>query len=141
MPPRKDVHRIFFEYKFNSTVCRVRNLPAPPPSLTEHRPDNERNGKKNPRKRCNKETEMLREHQFGHFNTGCMVEGNSMFPLVCQRLKSHWLNYIEEVRAKRLPAHERQREKGRDFYTHCVGMESCSKGYAAFNYVPRVSAF
>lgn len=33
-----------------------------------------------------------------------------MFPLVCQRLKSHWLNYIEEARAKRLPAHERRRE-------------------------------
>lgn len=33
-----------------------------------------------------------------------------MFPLVCQRLKSHWLNYIEEARAKRLPAHEGRRE-------------------------------
>lgn len=98
----------------------MRNLPAPPFS-DRHSVDlttkgGEKTRKKIQEKRCNKEAEMLREHQFGRFNTGCMVEGNSMFPLVCQRLKSHWLNYREEVRAKRLPVHERQREGERFLY-------------------------
>lgn len=117
---RKDVFFfLFFGDQVYSTVCRVRNLPAPPFPDRQSVDLTTKGVKKNPRKRCNKEAKMPREHQFGRFNTGCMVEGNSMFPLVCQRLKSHWLNYIEEVRAKRLPVHERQREGNRFLYAVC----------------------
>lgn len=107
-----------FRDKVYSTVCSERDLAAAPfpdrqswQRRRRRREKKTQKTKKNPRKRCNKEARMLQEHQFGRFNTGFMVVGNSMFPLVCQRLNSHWLNYIEEVWAERLPVHERRREE------------------------------